>query len=161
MFKKNELVMHPRYGLCSIADFFSNKYILRPRAKTIGSLKIFVDREKVDLNGIRYPVSKKGITRILKILGSSPRDISREAKHGYAGIKEIMGEGQAFKVAEVVRDLRFFKGEGNFSARMKAELLESGIGILVSEISHVKAITQQEAVELVDKALTHSLPHAK
>ena len=67
-----------------------------------------------------------------------------------------MKTGRLTDVAEVLKNLRLVSQRKSLSFREK-KMYERAKYFIVSEVAHVKSITEREAEELVERALNSSL----
>ncbi len=67
-----------------------------------------------------------------------------------------MKTGRLVEVAEVLKNLRLVSQRKSLSFREK-KMYERAKYFIVSEVAHVKNITEREAEELVERALNSSL----
>ena len=71
-----------------------------------------------------------------------------------------MKTGRITEVAEVLKNLRFVSQRKSLSFREK-KMYERAKSFIVSEVAHVKGLTERDAEQQVERALTSSIERKK
>ena len=159
MFKVNDVVMHSAHGLCKIAtitedilnDVKGPVYVIRPTVPVSGQFRILIAEKNIKSSGVRYPIKKNKLPELFKVLESSPKDILEDCNKEYPKTKEKVYKGDSYKIAESIRDLENQLNHEPF--RVKRDLLEHAIKILILEVSYVKGVSKIEANNIIETAL--------
>ena len=160
MYKVGDKISHPIHGAGIISDI-ETKEILGEEMDfyaieiPANKMKIFVSTDKADEVGIRKILSKKEMDSVIKGLAvpMEKRNINwmertrdNEAKLQTRNINEV---------AMVYKELYKLNNEKGLSSTEK-RMYQTARQILVSEVSLVKAITNDQAAALMEDSLNKS-----
>lgn len=153
MFEIKDTVIHPTHGVCEIYAIQNRKkqsvYVLRPEKPLPGDFKILIPKTDVENSGVRYPITKRKIVCIFRILAKKPDNVSQDSKKGFPLVKKKIQSGNLYKIAEVIRDL---KG-GMYPSTRKEYLLECAKSMLIEEIAYVRHIPKNRVNKSINRAL--------
>ena len=118
-----------------------------------GDLTLSVPADKAEEVGMRPPISADDVDDLFHLLSKKdvrePTNWSRRFKNH----QEKLKSGDVYQVAEVVRNLALRETTKGLSAGEKAMLVRAR-GILVSELSFALNVSEDEALERLEKQLT-------
>lgn len=160
-FKIGQKVVYPNHGVTVVEEIASNTidgtertcYHLRLLSS---NSKVMVPKDNLDLVGLRPLCEAKEIKAVLTILESGKFDAQKDWKGRYKQNVEKMKTGRITEVAEVLRNLKFVSQRKSLSFREK-KMFERAKQFIVSELAHVKGLTERDAEAQVERALTSSL----
>ena len=161
MFEIGQKVVYPNHGV-SVVESIANDsidgvqqtyYHLRVLAN---DSKVMVPEENLDLVGLRPLVRLKEIRELFQLLEDGNIDTYKDWKGRYKQNLDKMKTGRLTEVAEVLKNLRLVSQRKSLSFREK-KMYERAKYFIVSELAHVKDISERRAEELVEDALTSSL----
>ena len=160
-FKIGQKVVYPNHGVtvvekiapAAIDGSEQTYYHLRLLSN---NSKVMVPKANLDLVGLR-PLCERGEIRALfSILEDGKIDTYKDWKGRYKQNLDKMKTGRLTEVAEVLKNLRLVSIKKSLSFREK-KMYERAKYFIVSEVAHVKNISEQEAETLVERALRASL----
>ena len=95
--------------------------------------------------GLRPAMSQTKLKKMWRVLCGDPRKLPKDHKDRYAVIEEKLHTGDAFEVAEAVRDMAWRrKQEGKLTTKGK-RIYEEALMLLAGEIAAVQEIEMEEA----------------
>jgi CarD family transcriptional regulator len=118
--------------------------------------KVMVPKANLDLVGLRPLCHTRDVRALLDILEDGNIDTYNDWKGRYKQNLDKMKTGRLTEVAEVLKNLRLVSQRKSLSFREK-KMYERAKYFIVSEVAHVKDISEREAEELVEQALASSL----
>jgi CarD family transcriptional regulator len=118
--------------------------------------KVMVPKANLDLVGLRPLCHTRDVRALLDILEDGNIDTYKDWKGRYKQNLDKMKTGRLTEVAEVLKNLRLVSQRKSLSFREK-KMYERAKYFIVSEVAHVKDISEREAEELVEQALASSL----
>ena len=118
--------------------------------------KVMVPKANLDLVGLRPLCHTRDVRALFDILEDGNIDTYKDWKGRYKQNLDKMKTGRLTEVAEVLKNLRLVSQRKSLSFREK-KMYERAKYFIVSEVAHVKSISEREAEELVEQALTSSL----
>ncbi|GMU65701.1 MAG: CarD family transcriptional regulator [Acidobacteriota bacterium] len=160
-FKVGQKVVYPNHGVTVVEDIASTQidgaertcYHLRLLSS---NSKVMVPKDNLDLVGLRPLCEIKEIRNVLGILENGSFDAQKDWKGRYKQNVEKMKTGRITEVAEVLRNLKFVSQKKSLSFREK-KMYERARHFIVSEVAHVKGLSERDAEAQVEKALSSSL----
>ena len=165
-FHIRDAVVHPNYGTGVITEI-RERHILGQgkRYYSIDLLgepgtTVMVPVGKEERVGLRPPISKKGLSRLWRILRAKPEDLPSDHKKRYALIQEKLHEGDPFQIAEVVRDLAWRREEKRRLTTVGKRLYDTGLGFLASELAAVQGSDVDAAEAQIAERLEASVASA-
>jgi CarD family transcriptional regulator len=118
--------------------------------------KVMIPEENLELVGLRPLCDSKEINALFEILEDGNIDTYKDWKGRYKQNLDKMKTGRLTEVAEVLKNLRMVSQRKSLSFREK-KLYERAKNYIVSEVAHVKDLTERRAEEQVEDALASSL----
>ncbi|MFN7962063.1 MAG: CarD family transcriptional regulator [Thermoanaerobaculia bacterium] len=118
--------------------------------------KVMVPRANLELVGLRPLCPESEIRALFDILEDGNIDTYKDWKGRYKQNLDKMKTGRLTEVAEVLKNLRLVSQKKSLSFREK-KMYERAKYFIVSEVAHVRGITEREAEQLVESALESSL----
>jgi CarD family transcriptional regulator len=118
--------------------------------------KVMVPKENLDLVGLRPLCQTKEIRELFQLLEDGNIDTYKDWKGRYKQNLDKMKTGRLSDVAEVLKNLRLVSQKKSLSFREK-KMYERAKYFIVSEVAHVRGISDEEAEGLVERALESSL----
>ncbi len=94
--------------------------------------------------------------RLVIILEDGNIDAHKDWKGRYKQNVEKMKTGRITEVAEVLKNLRFVSQKKSLSFREK-KMYERAKHFIVSEVAHVKGLTERDAEQQIERALSSSI----
>ncbi len=158
MFDVGDRVVYPHHGAAIVRKkemrkAFGEKkeYLVLEMAH--GEMTLSVPVDNVEEVGMRWPISTEDVEDLFEVLQKrgirEPPNWSRRFKNH----QEKLKSGDVYQVAEVVRNLALREADKGLSAGEKS-LFTKARGVLVSELSFALEISEDEATERVEGALT-------
>ena len=156
-FKVGQKVVYPNYGVTQVQKIEPTSwggeeqvcYHLRLLAN---DAQIMVPVINQDLVGLRPLCDKKEIKELFTILEDGNIDTYKDWKGRYKQNLDKMRTGQLVEVAEVLKNLRLVSERKSLSFREK-KMFERAKHFIVSEIAHVKAVSEEDSSSQVDTSL--------
>jgi CarD family transcriptional regulator len=160
-FKVGQKVVYPNHGVSLIEKIEPTQidgveqtyYHLRLLAN---NSKVMVPKSNLDLVGLRPLCQNREVRALFEILEDGNIDTYKDWKGRYKQNLDKMKTGRLTDVAEVLKNLRLVSQRKSLSFREK-KMYERAKYFIVSEVAHVKAITERESEDLVERALNSSL----
>lgn len=118
--------------------------------------KVMVPRANLDLVGLRPLCPESEIEALFMILEDGNIDTYKDWKGRYKQNLDKMKTGRLIEVAEVLKNLRLVSQKKSLSFREK-KMYERAKYFIVSEVAHVRGLTEKEAEQLVESSLDFSL----
>jgi CarD family transcriptional regulator len=118
--------------------------------------KVMVPKANLDLVGLRPLCHTRDVRALFDILEDGNIDTYKDWKGRYKQNLDKMKTGRLTEVAEVLKNLRLVSQRKSLSFREK-KMYERAKYFIVSEVAHVKDISERDAEDLVEQALTSSL----
>ena len=118
--------------------------------------KVMVPEDNLELVGLRALCATDEIEHLFGILEDGNIDTYKDWKGRYKQNLDKMKTGRLTSVAEVLKNLRLVSQRKSLSFREK-KMYERAKYFIVSEVAHVRDISERKAEQLVEEALTCSL----
>ena len=122
--------------------------------------KVMVPEENLELVGLRPLCRQQDIKELFGLLEDGNIDTYKDWKGRYKQNLDKMKTGRLSDVAEVLKNLKLVAEKKSLSFREK-KMYERAKYFIVSEVSHVRKIREENASEQVEKALGSSLAKRK
>lgn len=160
-FKVGQKVVYPNHGVSIIEKIGSGSidgveqvyYHLRLLSN---DSKVMIPKQNLDLVGLRPLGKKADIQALFDILADGNIDTYKDWKGRYKQNLDKMKTGELMAVTEVLKNLRLVSEKKSLSFREK-KMYERAKYFIVSEVSHVRNITEEAADNEVDLALDSSI----
>ena len=159
MFNVGDKVVYPLHG-AGIIEAIEDKNILgRQEAyyiiKMPGEVKVMVPTAKAKEIGVRDIIDKNTASNVFKVLTTDSTEMSMNWNKRYRDNMDKMKSGDAYQIADVVRNLSFKQKEKGLSTGEKKMLLNAK-QILVSELTLAGSQSQDDIENLVDDTINTS-----
>jgi CarD family transcriptional regulator len=160
-FKVGQKVVYPNHGVSLVEkiepgqiDGVAQVYY---HLKLLGNnSRVMVPKTNLELVGLRPLCQQRDVRALFDILEDGNIDTYKDWKGRYKQNLDKMKTGQLVEVAEVLKNLRLVSQRKSLSFREK-KMYERAKYFIVSEVAHVKSITERESEDLVERALSSSL----
>jgi CarD family transcriptional regulator len=160
-FKVGQKVVYPSHGVSvvekiekgTIDGIEQTYYHLRMLSN---DSKVMVPEGNLELVGLRPLCDAKEIKNLFSILEDGNIDTYKDWKGRYKQNLDKMKTGHLTDVAEVLKNLRLVSEKKSLSFREK-KMFERAKYFIVSEVAHVRDLTEDEALTQVEEALESSL----
>lgn len=159
MFNVGDKVVYPMHGAGTI-EAIEEKDILGEKQayyiiKMPGEVKCMVPTAKAEEIGVRDIIDKETAGKVFKVLEQESTEMSMNWNKRYRDNMDKMKSGDAYEIADVVRNLSFKQKEKGLSTGEKKMLLNAK-QILVSELTLAEHATKDEVEELVENTINTS-----
>ena len=159
MFNVGDKVVYPMHGAGTI-EAIEEKDILGEKQayyiiKMPGEVKCMVPTVKAEEIGVRDIIDKETAGKVFKVLEQESTDMSMNWNKRYRDNMDKMKSGNAYEIADVVRNLSFKQKEKGLSTGEKKMLLNAK-QILVSELTLAEHSTTDEVEQLVEDTINTS-----
>ena len=157
MFKKGDTVVYPHHGAGRILGVVEQDFQGVSRSYYSiqilhNDMSVMVPVDGVEKAGIRPVISEPEVEEVLCVLRDDPTgmptDWNRRVKHNRDKIKT----GDAFEIADVVRNLALRDHEKGLSTGEK-QMYSKVKHILASELMYAKHMAEDDAVRFLDGVL--------
>lgn len=160
-FKVGQKVVYPNHGVSLVEkiepgqiDGVAQVYF---HLKLLGNnSRVMVPKTNLELVGLRPLCQQREVRALFDILEDGNIDTYKDWKGRYKQNLDKMKTGQLVEVAEVLKNLRLVSQRKSLSFREK-KMYERAKYFIVSEVAHVKNISERESEDLVERALSSSL----
>lgn len=160
-FKVGQKVVYPNHGVSIIEKIENGSidgveqvyYHLRLLSN---DSKVMIPKQNLDLVGLRPLGKKADIQSLFEILADGIIDTYKDWKGRYKQNLDKMKTGELLPVTEVLKNLRLVSEKKSLSFREK-KMYERARYFIVSEVSHVRSLSEDEAGNEVDLALDASI----
>jgi CarD family transcriptional regulator len=162
-FKSGDAVVHPIRGAGVVVDVKERKWHgEKDRYYTIRLLgqpatKLMVASNAAKALGLRRVLSPSRMKRLWGVLLGDPERLPDEHKERYQVLKDKLGTGNVFQVAEVVRDMAWRQHQKGRLTTVGKRMYDDGIMLLASEIAAVQGIDFADAEQKLRLRLTENL----
>jgi CarD family transcriptional regulator len=161
MFKIGQKVVYPNHGVGmvekiepgSIDGVEQTYFHLRLLSN---NSKVMVPKANLDLVGLRPLCPSGEIRQLFDMLKDGQIDTYKDWKGRYKQNLDKMKTGELAEVARVLKNLRLVSQKKSLSFREK-KMYERARYFIVSEIAHVKNMSEDEAEKKVDQFLESSI----
>ena len=159
MFNVGDKIVYPMHGAGTI-DAIENKNILGEEQsyyviKMPGEVKVMVPTEKAEQIGVRSVINKEEASKVIAVLEHNETEMSQNWNKRYRDNMEKMKSGDAYEIADVVRNLSFKQKEKGLSTGEKKMLLNAK-QILVSELTLAENSNKDQMEELINNTINNS-----
>ena len=160
MFQINDCVIHFREGLSTILAINNingkDYFLLRPNH--INGENIYVPLETA-ANIIRYPMTDKEATNLLKLMKGTKKDFNPNTKQRRDAYKKKLSSGKIEDIAYLYKQLFLYSrlgGENNNEIKLglvDIEMLESAKKMLIDELSLTFEMDKTKVEEYINKKI--------
>ncbi len=162
MFRVGEKVVYPNHGVSVVeriaesAPDGGEKQIYY-HVRVLGNdSKVMVPKVNLERVGLRRLARVREIKDLLALIEDGNIDVYKDWKGRYKQNLDKMRTGDLTDAAEVLKNLRLVSQKKSLSFREK-KMYEKARYFIVSEVLHVRKISEEQAEVLVEEALTGSL----
>jgi CarD family transcriptional regulator len=156
-FQIGEKIVYPNHGIGTIENIsarafgsqFERFYLLR---LTYNSMTVMVPFSHAEDVGLRKVTKNGEVSKVLSFLAEGVCRWKGDWKDRFKENSERMRSGSLLEVAEVMKTLLILQRQKPLSFREK-KMLERARHMLITELSISRALNEQEAFTLLDKAL--------
>ncbi len=157
MFTVGDKVVYPMHGAGTIQTIEEKQVLGETRAYYIlripyGNLQVMVPVQGSDAAGLRPIVSEATVHDVMDVLAAASTPMEENWNRRYRENMDKLRSGDPSKVAEVIRNLMRVEREKRLSTGEK-KLLANARQILASEIVLVSGVTEEAAMDMIDKAV--------
>lgn len=157
MFTVGDKIVYPMHGAGIIEEIEEKKILGETRRYYIlrvpcGDMKIMIPIESSDGVGVRNVMTEIELEVVIESLQGVTTEMSNNWNRRYRENMEKLKTGDAFEVAEVVRNLMRLDKEKKLSTGEK-KMLSNAKQILQSEMILVKNIDIRTAIEIIEKTV--------
>ncbi len=164
-FKVGQKVVYPNHGVSLIEKIEAGEidgheqtyYHLRLLSN---NSKVMIPKGNLELVGLRPLASVKAVDQLIDLLEDGNVDTYKDWKGRYKQNLDKMKTGDLLEVARVLKNLRLVSQKKSLSFREK-KMYERAKYFIVSEVAHVRDISERKSEQLVEEALTSSLEKRK
>ncbi len=159
MFNIGDKVVYPMHGAGTI-ESIEEKDILGEKQsyyiiKMPGEVKVMVPTAKAEGIGVRDIINEETAGKVFKILTTDSTEMSMNWNKRYRDNMEKMKSGDAYEIADVVRNLSFKQKEKGLSTGEKKMLLNAK-QILISELTLAQNAKKEDIEDLVNDTINVS-----
>lgn len=159
MFNVGDKVVYPMHGAGTIEGIEEKDILGEKQAyyiiKMPGEVKVMVPTAKAEGIGVRDVIDKETAGKVFKVLETDSTQMDMNWNKRYRDNMEKMKSGDAYEIADVVRNLSFKQKEKGLSTGEKKMLLNAK-QILVSELTLAENSKKEEIEEMVNSKIDHS-----
>ena len=159
MFKVGDKLVYPMHGAVCIKEItnrtIENETYSYYTIEMPGEVKVFVPTAKAEDIGVRRIIDKETAGKVISVLEQDSTEMSMKWNKRYRDNVEKLKTGDAFEVADIVRNLSFKQKEKGLSTTEK-KMLNNAKQILVSELVLSEEKEQKEIEELVENKINAS-----
>ncbi|MEM8962324.1 MAG: CarD family transcriptional regulator [Acidobacteriota bacterium] len=154
-------VVYPNHGVAVVEEisettFDGMQQTLYNLRLLSNNSKVMVPKENLELVGLRPLCSAEEIKKLFAILEDGNIDTYKDWKGRYKQNLDKMKTGHLTEVAEVLKNLSLVSQKKSLSFREK-KMYERAKYFIVSEVAHVRDLTESAAEKTVEDALESSL----
>ncbi|MEH7463917.1 CarD family transcriptional regulator [Bacillus thuringiensis] len=154
LFQIGDKIVYPMHG-AGVIEGIEEKEILGEKQKyfviriPISNLEVMIPMKKMIQSRIRLIADMLTLENVLLIFQYGESDNSLSWKQRYTQNMEKMKTGEIQEGAEVVRDL-IRRNKVRALNTSEKQMLDNAQKILISELSLIKGITENQAIELLN-----------
>ncbi len=160
-FKVGQKVVYPNHGVTVVEKIEPTKmdgdeqtfYHLRLLSN---DSKVMVPKANLDLVGLRPLCAGSEIRSLFTTLKNDHVETYKDWKGRYKQNLDKMKTGMLPEVAKVLKNLRLVSSKKSLSFREK-KMYERAKYFIVSEVAHVKGLSEEQADKQVEKALVQGI----
>lgn len=155
MFKIGDKVVYPHHGAGTI-ESIEEKQVLEEKQTyyivqlTQGQLTVMVPAGSISGVGVRNIISSQEAESVLAVLADDQTTMPTDWNHRFKKNREKIKSGDAFEVAEVVRNLTIRDTEVGLSTGEK-RMLNRARQILVSELAFALETDEVDVNKIIDE----------
>lgn len=154
-FLKGETVVEPSIGICSVVGMTVKRIDGQDMTMYIFEAQnahIYVPADQVERRGIRRPMTREDVKRVLAALKVPVAPNRSDARLQYVNYREIMKSGDPTKITKLLRDL-YILDQGDDLKGKEKEIMDQAKKFLCEEISFVREASKNTVMETINEAL--------
>jgi len=161
-FKIGETVVEPTLGICTIEGIKRMTVVHSPESNDrsvedfyvfqAGNARVMVPRDQVEKRGIRKPMSKDEVRKIVNLLKVPVSPTREDAKMQYMGYREIMKSGDPVRITKLLRELYTLEQTDELKGKER-EIMEQAKKFLIDEITYIKGSSKTAISEQINESL--------
>ncbi|SET72974.1 transcriptional regulator, CarD family [Natronincola peptidivorans] len=157
MFNIGDKISYPVHG-AGIIEAIEEKEILGKSRKyyimriPLNNMKVMIPLDNVEDIGVRPVIGLKEVEEVIAVLSADVTKMSQNWNRRYRANMDRIKSGDIYEVAEVVRNLTLRDREKALSTGER-KILNNARQILLSEIILATDVTEEEAVDLIEKKI--------
>ena len=159
MFNVGDKVVYPMHGAGTIEGIEEKDILGEKQAyyiiKMPGEVKVMVPTAKAEGIGVRDIIDKETAGKVFKVLETDSTQMDMNWNKRYRDNMEKMKSGDAYEIADVVRNLSFKQKEKGLSTGEKKMLLNAK-QTLVSELTLAENSNKDQMEELINNTINNS-----
>ena len=164
-FRVGQKVVYPNHGVTVVekiedGDIDGTEQTFVHLRVLSNDSKVMVPRANLDLVGLRPLGQVTDIRTLFRTLRDGNIETYKDWKGRYKQNLDKMKTGELIEVAQVLKNLELVSTKKSLSFREK-KMYERAKYFIVSEVAHVKKITEDEADKQIDRALNTGLEKRK
>ena len=164
MFNVGDYIVYPMHGAGKI-NAIEERDILGQKQSYIilempGEVKVMIPTAKAEQVGVRNVIDNNSAEKVFNILSEAETEMSMNWNKRYRENMDKIQSGDAFQVADVVRNLSFKQKEKGLSTGEK-KMLSNARQILVSELVLAENTTPEAVEERMDIVMNKSYEKTK
>jgi len=154
-FSKGETVVEPTIGICSVFGMKIMKVDGQDMTVYIfdaQNAKVYVPADQVEKRGIRRPMNRDDVKRVLASLKRPASPNRADARLQYTNYRDIMKSGDPVKITNLLRDLYILDQNDDLKGKEK-EIMDQARKFLTDEIAFVRDVSKTMIAETINEAL--------
>jgi CarD family transcriptional regulator len=159
MFNVGDNVVYPMHGAGTIESIEEKDILGEKQAyyiiKTQGEVKCMVPTSKAEQIGVRNIIDTNTANNVYKVLKQDSTEMAMNWNKRYRDNMDKMKSGDAYEIADVVRNLSFKQKEKGLSTGEK-KMLVNAKQILVSELTLAQNSSKDQIEEEIDSTINIS-----
>ena len=159
MFNVGDKVVYPMHGAGTIEGIEEKDILGEKQAyyiiKMPGEVKVMVPTAKAEGIGVRDIIDKETAGKVFKVLETDSTQMDMNWNKRYRDNMDKINSGDAYEIADVVRNLSFKQKEKGLSTGEKKMLLNAK-QILVSELTLAENSNKDQMEELINNTINNS-----
>jgi len=154
-FDKGETVVEPTIGICKVIGMkmmHVDEQDIKMYIFEAQGAYVYVPASKVVERGIRRPMTRDDVKRVLATLKTPVAPNRDDARMQYVNYRDIMKSGDPMKITRLLRDLFILDQSDDLKGKEK-EIMDQARKFLIDEIAFVREISKSQVQELLNEAL--------
>jgi CarD family transcriptional regulator len=152
-------VIYPLYGIGKVVEV--KEWKVEKKKETFYVIefasvsgRVMVPKAQVEKVGLRKPIAKHEISRVIKILKSSApcKDEDVKWRRRYKDNSQRLKQGSIFEIAKVVKNLSERK-KMNTLSNSERNMFDNAVNLIVSELSVAEGTRPERVSERIKKIL--------
>ena len=157
MSKTGDKILYPMHGAGVIKKIDKREILGEVKEYYLlnvpcGDMEVMIPVDNCEDIGVRHLVSREELESAISVLSLESSEMSGNWNKRYRDNMEKIKSGEIKAVAEIVRNLTRINRENKLSAGEK-KMLSNARKILQSEVMLVLDIEEEEAIDIIEKAI--------